>query len=161
LDDVWEGSDLFDSLLGGRAKDFRREGCAMMNTKKHLVVNYRFMIVFTLIVGVVGILLLLIPDFELLSFMLTVGALGGLVGGSTGYEERDQQLLEKSYKKVFEWLFLFTLAASAFLALSRWFVIPGGAVTFLNDHWPGLIISVMCILMGIAGFQRKIHVGSA
>jgi hypothetical protein len=132
-----------------------------MNTKKRMVINYHFMLIFTLIVGIIGIALLLIPDFELLAFMLTVSALGGLIGGSDGYEERDQQLLEKSYKKVFEWMFLFTLAAFAFLALSRFLVVLGGAVVFLNNHWPGLIISMMCILMGIAGFQGKIRRSSA
>jgi hypothetical protein len=133
----------------------------MMNTKKRLVVNYRFMIVFTIIVGVIGIVLLFIPNFELISFVLTASALGGLIGGSNGYEERDLQLLEKSYKKVFEWLFLLSLAASAFLALSSLFVGLEGAVVFLNNHWPGLIISIMCILMGIAGFQRRIRGDSA
>ncbi len=129
----------------------------MMNTRKKPIVNYRFMIVFTIIVGVIGIVLLLIPDFELLTFMMTTGALGGLIGGSRGYEEQDRQQLEKSYKPVFEWLFLITLTAYAFLVLSRSFVILEGMNAFLNNHWPGLIISLMCILMGIAGFQKRIR----
>lgn len=127
-----------------------------MNTMKRMLVNYRFWTIYTLIVGVIGIALLLLPDFELGTFMLTTSALGGLIGGSNGYEERDQQLLEKSYKLVFEWQMLITLAAFGFLALSKLLVVFGGAVVFLNNHWPGLIISMMCILMGIAGFQKRI-----
>jgi hypothetical protein len=155
-----EGILFFHLLLGLRAKDFRREGSPMINTKKRPFINYRFMIVFTIIVGVIGIVLLLIPDFELLTFMLTVSALGSLIGGSAGYEERDRQQLEKSYKTVFEWLFLMTLVAYAFLVLARTFVPLAGAVVFMNNHWPGLIISMMCILMGIAGFRRRIPGGS-
>jgi hypothetical protein len=129
----------------------------MMNTKKRIKINYHFMIVFTLIVGVIGIALQFIPDFELISLMLTISALGSLVGGSNGYEERDRQQLEKSYKTVFEGLLLIALAATAFQAFSRLFVILEGVVVTLNNHWPGLIISILCILMGIAGFQKRIH----
>jgi hypothetical protein len=128
----------------------------MMNIKKRIEINYRFMIVYTIIVGVIGIVLLFIPDFELLAFMLTASALGGLIGGSNGYEERDRQQLEKSYKLVFEWQMLITFAAFGFLALSRLFVVLEGPVAFLNNHWPGLIICIMCILLGIAGFQKRI-----
>lgn len=133
----------------------------MLNTKKRQGVNYRFMIVYTIIFGVIGIVLQFIPDFELMAFILPALALGTLIGGSNGYEERDRQQLEKSYKLVFEWQMLITLAAYAFLALSKLLVILGGAVVFLNNHWPGLIISMMCILMGIAGFQGKIRGSSA
>jgi hypothetical protein len=129
----------------------------MMNTKKRIKINYRFMIVFTLIVGVIGIALQFIPDFELISLMLTISALGGLVGGINGYEEGDRQQLEKSYKTVFEGLLFIALAASAFQAFSRLFIILEGVVVILNNHWPGLIISILCVLMGIAGFQKRIH----
>jgi hypothetical protein len=148
---------LLDPILGKRAKESQMGGSPMINTKRKPIVNYRFMIVFNIIVGVISIVILLIPDFELLTFIMTTGALGGLIGGSRGYEERDRQQLEKSYKTVFEWLFLITLAAYAFLALSRSFVFLEGMNAFLNNRWPGLIISLMCILMGIVGFQKRIR----
>ena len=156
-----EENGLLDPIQDRRVKDSRKETHRMMNTKKRMKINYRFMIVYTIIVGVIGIVLLFIPDFELLAFMLTASALGGLIGGSNGYEERDRQQLEKSYKLVFEWQMLITLVAFGFLALSKLLVVLGGAVVFLNNHWPGLIISMMCILMGIAGFQGKIRGSSA
>ena len=130
-----------------------------MNTMKRMLVNYRFWIIYALIVGVIGIALQFIPDFELLSLMLTISALGALVGGSNGYEERDRQQLEKSYKMVFEGLLFIALAASAFQAFSKLFAILEGPVAFLNNHWPGLIISILCILLGIAGFQKRIRRG--
>lgn len=126
---------------------------------KRMLVNYRFWIIYALIVGVIGIALQFIPDFELLSLMLTISALGALVGGSNGYEERDRQQLEKSYKMVFEGLLFIALAASAFQAFSKLFTILEGPVAFLNNHWPGLIISILCILLGIAGFQKRIRRG--
>ncbi len=129
----------------------------MMNTKKRIVVNYRFMIVFSLIVGVMGMVLLFIPDFELLAFMLTLSALGSLIGGSPGYEERERQQLEASYKRVFEWLLLIFMFAYAFLAFSRLLTGLEAVAASMNSHWPGLVISIMCILMGIAGFQKRIH----
>jgi hypothetical protein len=129
--------------------------------KKKSVVNYHFMIIFTIIVGVIGVALQFLRDFELLSFMLPLAALGSLIGGSNGYEERDRQQIRRSYKTAFEWLLLVILAAYAFIACSRWFGALEKTAIFLNGHWPGLIISVMCILMGIAGFQKGVDEGSA
>jgi len=131
-----------------------------MNTKK-TTMTYRFMIIFTIIVGVVSIVLLFLPDFDLLSIVLACAALGGLIGGKSGYEERERLCLQQSYRLAFEWLLLVLLAVFAFIVCSKWIGIGEGAVLFLNDHWPSLIISVMCILMGIAGFQKVIGEDSA
>jgi hypothetical protein len=102
-----------------------------------------------------------LPDFELLSFMLTVAVLGSLASGSNSYEERDRQQLRQSYQKSFDGLLLVVMAAYALIEFSRWFVFIEAAATFLNDHWPGLILSVMCIAMGIAGLQKARAAGSA
>jgi hypothetical protein len=112
------------------------------------------MIVLALIAGVLGIAFQFMPDGELLSFMLSVPALGGLIGGSKYYEKRERQQLRQSYKTAYEWLLLTIMATYAFILISSWFAIMEAAVIFLNGHWPGLTISVMCLLMGIVGFQR-------
>lgn len=117
-------------------------------------VNYQFMLVLALGVGILGIAFQFVPGLELLAFMLTVAVLGGLIGGSNGYEERDRQQLARSYKPAYEWLFLIILSAYAFSELSSWLHFDG-AVIFLNGHWPGLIIAMMCALMGAAGFQKS------
>ena len=50
-------------------------------------VNYRTMIVLALIAGGLGIAVLFMPDGEILSFMLSCAALGGLIGGSKVVDE--------------------------------------------------------------------------
>jgi hypothetical protein len=125
-----------------------------MNTKKPIV-NYRFMTLFAIIVGIFGIALLFLPGFELLSFMLTLAVLGGLIGGSNAYQEQDRQQLDRSYKTSFEVLLLVVLAAYALIVLSKGLNILEGVAAFLNGHWPVLIISAMCIAMGIAGLKRS------
>jgi hypothetical protein len=125
-----------------------------MNTKKPIV-NYRFMNLFAIIVGVLGIALLFLPGFELLSFILPLGVLGGLIGGSNGYQEQDRQQLNRSYKTSFEWLLLIVLAMYALIVFSNGLNVLVGVAAFLNGHWPVLIISAMCIVMGIAGLNIK------
>jgi len=124
-----------------------------MNTKNGTMISYRLMIILALIVGIVGIAFQFVPDSELLSFMLTIAVLGGLIGGSNSYAEQDRQQLERSYKKAFGWLLLVIMAAYAVIEPSRWLVVMEAAA-FLNQHWPGLMLSVMCIVMGIAGLQK-------
>lgn len=125
-----------------------------MNIKNGRKVNYHTMIILALIAGGLGIAFQFMPDGEILSFMLSLAALGGLISGSRDYEERDRQQLRESYKTAFEWLLLAIMAVYAFIALSRWLIIMDGAVIFLNGHWPGLTISIMCLLLGIAGLHR-------
>ncbi|MBK8986828.1 MAG: hypothetical protein IPM39_12270 [Chloroflexi bacterium] len=131
-----------------------------MNTISKTRVNYRLMNILALIVGIIGIAFLFLPDFELLSFMLTVAVLGGLIGGSNGYEERERLQLRQGYQKAFNGLLLVVMAAYSLIEFSKWFILMEAAATFLNNHWPGLILSVMCIAMGIAGLQKARMAGS-
>lgn len=91
-----------------------------MNMKKPTM-TYRFMIIFTIVVGAVTIALLFLPDFDLLSIVLACATLGGLIGGKSSYEEQGRQRLQQSYRLAFEWLLLVILAAFAFIAGSEWF----------------------------------------
>jgi len=125
-----------------------------MNSRKKPVVNYQFMLILVIITGIIGIVLLFLPDFDLLALMLTLAVLGGLIGGTDGYEEPDRERLTHGYKSAFEWMLLVLLLAFALIEGARWFSVIEGTAVFLNEHWPSLIISVMCILMGISGFQR-------
>jgi hypothetical protein len=125
-----------------------------MNTRR-LPVTYQSMIVFTIAVGIVGIVLLLLPDFDLLSMVLSCAALGGLIGGEPGYENQDRRRLAQSYKPAFEWMLLVLLAAFAFKAGSEWSGLGAGAAGFLDAHWPSLMVSAMCILLGGAGLQKQ------
>ena len=131
-----------------------------MKIKNGRRVNYRTMNVVALIAGGLGIAFQFMPDGGILSFMVSVGALGGLIGGNKDYEERDRQQLKHSYKIAYEWLLLAIMAVYAFILISKWLTNMEGAVVFLNSHWPSLIISIMCLLMGIAGFYRTRSEGS-
>jgi hypothetical protein len=51
------------------------------------------------------------PDFEFFSFFLSVPVLGGLISGSSGYEEQDRQQLRRSYKPAYEGLLLIIMFA--------------------------------------------------
>jgi hypothetical protein len=53
------------------------------------------------------------------------------------------------------------LAVFDFIASSEWFGFGEGTVLFINGHWPSLIVSIMCVLLGIAGFQKEVGEGFA
>ena len=132
-----------------------------MNTKSRVRVSYRFIVILTLVVGIIGIAFLFIPDFELLSFMLTVAVLGSLAAGNNSYEEWERLQLRQSYQKAFEGLLLVVMVAYALIKFSQLVIFLEAAATFLNNHWPVLILSMMCITIGIAGLQKGRMAGSA
>ena len=119
------------------------------------------MSILAIIVGGIGIILQFMPDWEFFTFFLSVPVLGGLIGGSSGYEEQDRQQLRQSYKTAYEGLLLVMMFAYAFIELSKWLAPTNGALNFLNGHWCGLMFAVMCALMGIAGIQGRSSAGSA
>ena len=125
-----------------------------MNAKNRVVISYRFMSVLALVVGMIAIALQFIPDAGILAFMLATAVLGGLIGGRTSYGAEERQQLGQSYRRAFEWLLLVVLMAYALIELSNWLVGLAGAAAFLNGHWPGLTVSVMCLLLGIAGLRK-------
>ena len=132
-----------------------------MDKKNKFKVSYRSMSILAIIVGGLGILFQFMPDLEFFSFFLSVPVLGGLISGSSGYEEQDRQQLRQSYKIAYEGLLLVIMFAYAFIEFSKWLAPANGAFNFLNAHWCGLMFAVMCALMGIAGIQRKSNEGSA
>ena len=138
-----------------------QERLVPVNIKNGRRVNYRTMIVLALIAGGFGIAVQFMPDGEILSFMVSLAALGGLLGGSDAYNEQERQQLRQSYKTAYEWLLLVIMTAYAFILFSRWLSILEGVAIFLNSHWPSLVISMMCFLMGVAGFQRIRNESSA
>ena len=117
--------------------------------------SYRSMSTLALAVGIVTVALQFLPDLELLSFMLAAVALGSLVGGEGAYDEADRLRLARSYKFALEWLFMAAMAAYALIEFSKWLGIMQGAAAFLNDRWPALILSMICLLMGLAGSRKQ------
>jgi hypothetical protein len=122
--------------------------------KNKYSVNFHFMSLLSIIVGVIGIASQFLAGWELLAFVMNLAVLGGLIGGSNTYELEERLKLERNYKLVFEWLLLVVLIAYAVLELAKWLPL-NGVVIFLNGHWPGLVIATMCVLMGIAGLRER------
>ncbi|PKO02384.1 MAG: hypothetical protein CVU43_08120 [Chloroflexi bacterium HGW-Chloroflexi-5] len=125
-----------------------------MNTKKRFFYNYRAMIIITLICGFMSIIMQLFAGFELPGFMLAVVGIGSFWGNSKGIASSEPQLPEKSFKTAFEWLLLIMMAAMAFLMISNGYRVLPKANDFLSTHWPGLMLSVMCIVLAISGLRK-------
>ena len=125
-----------------------------MNTKKRFFYNYRAMIIITLICGFMSIIMQLFAGFELPGFMLAVVGIGSFWGNSKGIASSERQLPEKSFKTAFEWLLLIMMAAMAFLMISNGYRVLPKANDFLSTHWPGLMLSVMCIVLAISGLRK-------
>jgi hypothetical protein len=115
--------------------------------------SYHGMAVLASITGAAAIALQIWPGMELLSFMVSVAAVGGLIGGRGGYAEPERQQLTRSFQAAFEGLLLSMMLAYAFVLLANALPLLAAAAAFLNGHWPGLVISLMCLLMGLAGLR--------
>jgi len=125
-----------------------------MNAKNDRTVSFRSMAILTLIVGVIGMALQFLPDFNILTSMLSVAALGGLIGARNGYTGQERLQLGQSYRGAFEGLLLLIMAAYALVELSKWLTAMAGLAAFLNAHWPVLMLSLMCIAMGLSGLRN-------
>jgi hypothetical protein len=90
----------------------------------------------------------------MLTFLVTTAALGGLVGSSKTFDERDRQLLWQSYAQAFEILFWGIFSAYTLVMLAGWLHIGSGAITFVNAHWISILASSMCIILGGAGLRN-------
>ena len=106
-----------------------------------------------LIAGMMGFAFQILPEMEMLTFFVVIGVVGGLAASSQTFDERETHLLWKSYAQAFQWLltvifFLYTLAM-----IFKWFAIAEGFMIFLGDHGLEKTISIMCILLGVAGVR--------
>jgi len=125
-----------------------------MSTKTGYRFTYHGMTTLAIVVGVVSIALQFLACWEMMAFMLSMASLGSLIGGDGSYAESERQQLEHSYKTVFEWLLFAMLAVYTLIALAQWLDVAS-RLTFINSHWPGLVIALMCALLGLAGFKKS------
>lgn len=126
-----------------------------METIKRKTFDSHEMSLMAIIVGVVSIGILFIPGFELLAYMLTVVAIAGLLGGGRNIPNQNQFLQADRFKKAFEALLLIIMAVYGFIVISNGFGVLTGAVLFINNHWPALMLSMMCIVLGLAGVKKS------
>jgi hypothetical protein len=125
-----------------------------MSTKTGSRLTYHGMTTLAIVVGIVSIALQFLPGWDLMAYMLSGAALGGLAGGFSGYSEDERQHLEHSYKTDFEWLLLAVMVIYAIILLAQWLNFAS-ELTFINGHWPVLVIALMCTLLGLAGFRKS------
>jgi hypothetical protein len=125
-----------------------------MEMNKRLTCGSREMTTMAIVVGVVRIGILFILGFKILAYMLTVTAIAGLIGGGKGSLEQPRLLQADCFKRAFEALFLIIMAAYGFIVISNGFVELIGAADFINNHWPALMLSAMCITLGLARMQK-------
>ena len=123
-----------------------------MKRKPSLPLDYHFMAVLAVVVGVLTIALQLLPGFELISFILSVAAFGGLLSGTTAHDDQAPQPLVNSYKVGLESLLLILMAAYALIQVSDWLGFQGVSAA-LSTRWPGLLLAIMCLVMGLAGLR--------
>jgi len=124
------------------------------NAVNNRLINFRSAIFMALFAGLFGLLLLFLPDMDMVAFLLSASGLGLLCAGDKYYTEVDRQRIRRSFETAFVWLFLAILCAYAFIALARWLNFAGGVADFLDLHWPALVALTMCILAGSAGLRR-------
>jgi hypothetical protein len=125
-----------------------------MDAQKKYFYTYQMMIVFSLVCGVMSIVVQLLEGFEAIGFVLAVSGIAGLTGVWKGKTASEPHLAEKCYKTAFEWLLLVIMVAMAFLMTSNGFRIFPKANDFLSTHWPGLVLSMMCIVLAISGLRK-------
>lgn len=94
----------------------------------------------------------LMPDGEMLAFMTGLAGVGGLVAAGQKCDEREQQLISQAFSSAFQWLLIVLLFISAFYATLTALNLSSELALFLNEHWTGFMVSVMCLLLGIAGY---------
>lgn len=113
----------------------------------------RGMIVLVLFAGLFGVAVQFFGDLKDMAIFIGIGVFGGLVASSKDFDERELQLLSQAYSMAFQWLFFAVLVAYAFLTVSQWLKAADGIAVFLNTHWLGLTVSLICILLGVAGLR--------
>jgi hypothetical protein len=114
----------------------------------------RNMIMITLFAGIMGIIFQIIPDGDLLTFMVISANVGGLVASSKDFDERENQLLLQSFSSAFQWLFVVIYFAYTVTVLLQALHLGAGVIDILGGHWMGLTAAGMCILLGIAGLRN-------
>lgn len=116
--------------------------------------SYHSMSLLALLAGTIGLALHLLPGMAPLSFMVSLAAVGGLIGGRGDYTETERQQLLTSFKTAFEAQLLVIMAAYFFIVVAGGLPLFDAASSFLNAQWPSLVIALMCLLLGLAGLRH-------
>lgn len=113
----------------------------------------RSMMAIVLLAGLLGVAVQFLGDLSFMAVFVGIGVFGGLVATSSTFDEGERQLLSQTYSTAVQWLFFALLVAYAFLEVSQWLNAASSIAAFLNAHWPGLTVSMICVLLGVAGLR--------
>jgi hypothetical protein len=108
---------------------------------------------FVLFAGLLGMVFQLMPDGDLLTFIVALSALTAILGIRIKLDERESQLLDRAFSMAFQWLFAALYVLFSVYVLLGWIPLLGDLRIFLEGHWLGLMASFMCVLLGIAGIR--------
>ncbi len=111
----------------------------------------RSLMILVLWAGVVGIAFQLNESVKDLAIFTGMVTFFSLTISSRKFDEREQQLLSQAYSITFQWLAVILLACYAFLQISAQANFGAGIALFLNTHWIGIVVSVICTILGGAG----------
>jgi len=107
----------------------------------------------TLFAGITGFVYQFMPDGTFLTFLVCMVALLGMVNNSKDLDERDNQLLAQSYSSAFTYLFFAVLLAYLFQLFFAKMQFATPIIATINTHWAGIMASIMCIFIGLAGIR--------
>jgi hypothetical protein len=116
--------------------------------EKHLSRSIMIMVLWAGIVGIAFQLNESVKDLAIFTGMVTFFS---LVISSRKFDERELQLLSQAYSITFQWLAVILLVIYIFLQISARANFAGGIALFLNAHWIGITVSVICAILGGAG----------
>ena len=118
--------------------------------EKHLS---KSMMIIALWAGLLGIALQFNNLVQDNAIWIGLVVFGGLAVSGRRFDERERQLLSQAYSLTLQWLAIALLGAYAFLQASEWLNIAGNIASFLNSHWIGITVSVICVFLGSAGLR--------
>ena len=118
--------------------------------EKHLSLSLTVLVLWAGIVGLAFQLNESIKDLAVFTGLVTFFS---LVISSRRFDEREQQLLSQAYSITFQWLGVILLVVYIFLQVSERTNIAGGMALFLNTHWIGITVSIICTILGGAGIM--------
>jgi len=118
--------------------------------EKHLSLSFMVMVLWAGIVGIAFQFNESVKDLAIFTGMVTFFSLGIT---SRKFDEREQQLLSQAYSITFQWLAVVLLIVYGFLQLSDRLTFAGGIAAFINSHWIGMTVSIICCLLGGVGVR--------
>ena len=107
-----------------------------------------------LFAGLTGFVYQFMPDGTFLTFFVCMAAILGLVNNHQTFDERERELLYRSYGTAFVALFFVVLGAYLFILYAGILGQASSLIALVNNHWVGMMASVMCVLIGIAGMRN-------